>query len=184
MVAPANLPAPIVGQLNGALVDIMAEAATREHFLKLGMQPLSSTPEALGAYIRRDRKWAPIIKTAGATEVTRAGNGKETKTGGGMRNDFTIGTGRSVRDRQGAGRRAADVSGRALHPARRRGAVATPTGYDSAWDGILPAAEHLAKQGVDAIMVIGTSLTFYRGSDFHEQLLESCAPPPACRSAP
>jgi arylmalonate decarboxylase len=48
----------------------------------------------------------------------------------------------------------------------------TPAGYDSAWEGILPAAEYLAKQDVDAIMVIGTSLTFYRGSDFHEQLLD------------
>jgi arylmalonate decarboxylase len=48
----------------------------------------------------------------------------------------------------------------------------TPTGYDSACDAILPAAEHLAKQDVDAIMVIGTSLTFYRGSDFHERLMD------------
>src|SRR2546425_2876365 len=48
----------------------------------------------------------------------------------------------------------------------------TPEGYDSAWEGILPAAEYLAQQGVDAIMVIGTSLTFYRGADFHDQLLE------------
>src|SRR5215468_3805300 len=48
----------------------------------------------------------------------------------------------------------------------------TPTGYDSACDAILPAAEHLAKQNVDAIMVIGTSLTFYRGSDFHDRLME------------
>jgi arylmalonate decarboxylase len=48
----------------------------------------------------------------------------------------------------------------------------TPTGYDGAWNGILPAAEYLAKQGVDAIMVIGTSLTFYRGSDSHDRLLE------------
>ena len=48
----------------------------------------------------------------------------------------------------------------------------TPTGYDSAWDGIIPAAEYLAKQNVDAIMVIGTSLTFYRGSDPHDQLME------------
>ena len=39
----------------------------------------------------------------------------------------------------------------------------TPEGYDPAWNGILPAADYLAKQGVDAIMVIGTSLTFYRG---------------------
>jgi arylmalonate decarboxylase len=48
----------------------------------------------------------------------------------------------------------------------------TPAGYDAAVDGILPAAEELAKKGVDAVMVIGTSLTFYRGFDFHERLME------------
>jgi len=48
----------------------------------------------------------------------------------------------------------------------------TPGGYDNAWDGILPAAEQLAEEGVDAIMVIGTSLTFYRGADRHAELLE------------
>ena len=48
----------------------------------------------------------------------------------------------------------------------------TPEGYDPAWNGILPAAEHLARQGVDAIMVIGTSLTFYRGPQAHHRLLE------------
>ena len=48
----------------------------------------------------------------------------------------------------------------------------TPEGYDAAWDGILPAAKELAKRGVDAIMVIGTSLTFYRGYEAHQQLLE------------
>ena len=48
----------------------------------------------------------------------------------------------------------------------------TPEGYDAAWNGILPAAKELAKRGVDAIMVIGTSLTFYRGYDAHQRLLE------------
>jgi arylmalonate decarboxylase len=48
----------------------------------------------------------------------------------------------------------------------------TPEGYDPAWDGILPAADDLARQGVDAIMVIGTSLTFYRGPQAHTRLLE------------
>ena len=48
----------------------------------------------------------------------------------------------------------------------------TPEGYDAAWNGILPAARQLAKEGVDAIMVIGTSLTFYRGYEAHQQLLE------------
>jgi arylmalonate decarboxylase len=49
----------------------------------------------------------------------------------------------------------------------------TPQGYDSAHEGILPAAEYLAGKGVDAIMVIGTSLTFYRGSEAHAGLLET-----------
>ena len=75
----------------------------------------------------------------------------------------------SVCDRHGAGRRAADVSGRALRSARRRRALAHAGATTAPGNGILPAAEDLAKQGVDAIMVIGTSLTFYRGSDFHER---------------
>jgi arylmalonate decarboxylase len=48
----------------------------------------------------------------------------------------------------------------------------TPEGYDAAVDGIVPAAEYLAGQHVDAIMVIGTSLTFYRGPEFHAGLME------------
>src|SRR6266852_5901794 len=47
----------------------------------------------------------------------------------------------------------------------------TPEGYEPAWNGILPAAEYLAAQNVDAIMVIGTSLTFFRGPDAHKELL-------------
>src|SRR5579862_6559931 len=47
----------------------------------------------------------------------------------------------------------------------------TPEGYEPAWNGILPAAEYLAGQDVDAIMVIRTSLTFYRGPAEHDRLL-------------
>jgi arylmalonate decarboxylase len=52
----------------------------------------------------------------------------------------------------------------------------TPTGYDDAFDAIIPAAEQLAAQGVDAVMVIGTSLTFYRGPQAHDRLLEDLRP--------
>src|SRR5262245_3072592 len=48
----------------------------------------------------------------------------------------------------------------------------TPEGYDSAWEAILPAAKELSKHDIEAIMVIGTSLTFYRGYEAHHQLLE------------
>lgn len=69
MVAPANLKPSVVAALNGALTGFLAEPATREHFLKLGMRPMSSTPEEFGKYLRAEiAKWAPIIKAAGATE--------------------------------------------------------------------------------------------------------------------
>src|SRR5450830_1963446 len=48
----------------------------------------------------------------------------------------------------------------------------THSGYEVAMARVLPAAEDLARQGVDAIMVIGTSLTFYRGAAFNAQLIE------------
>jgi arylmalonate decarboxylase len=48
----------------------------------------------------------------------------------------------------------------------------TPEGYAPAMASILPAAEKLAHAGVDAIMVIGTSLTFYKGAAAHRRLLD------------
>src|SRR5579859_4592100 len=47
----------------------------------------------------------------------------------------------------------------------------TPEGYDAAFRAIVPAAVDLARQGVDAVMVIGTSLTFYRGARAHADLI-------------
>jgi arylmalonate decarboxylase len=47
----------------------------------------------------------------------------------------------------------------------------TPEGYDAAFRAIVPAAVDLARQNVDAIMVIGTSLTFYRGAKAHADLI-------------
>ena len=51
----------------------------------------------------------------------------------------------------------------------------TPEGYDPAMKAILPAAEHLARQGVDAVMVMGTSLTFYKGAAVHRKLMADMA---------
>jgi arylmalonate decarboxylase len=49
----------------------------------------------------------------------------------------------------------------------------TPAGYDSVIDKIVPAARKLAADGAHAIMLMGTSLSFYRGAAFNEQLAES-----------
>ena len=48
----------------------------------------------------------------------------------------------------------------------------TPEGYDPAMAAILPAAEELAGQNVAAIVVMGTSLTFYKGAAVHRRLIE------------
>ena len=48
----------------------------------------------------------------------------------------------------------------------------TPEGFASAFDAIPAAADDLVSKGVDAIMVIGTSLTFFRGPDAHDHLLD------------
>lgn len=46
----------------------------------------------------------------------------------------------------------------------------TVEGYDEAIPRVIPAAEALAKQGAKAISVFGSSLTFYKGAKFNEEL--------------
>jgi arylmalonate decarboxylase len=48
----------------------------------------------------------------------------------------------------------------------------TPEGYDAVIDHIGPAGEKLAKQGANAVVLMGTSLSFYRGAAFNDQLKE------------
>jgi arylmalonate decarboxylase len=49
----------------------------------------------------------------------------------------------------------------------------TPEGYDKAIPKVLPAAMELAKEGATAISVMGTSLTFYKGAAFNEELTQA-----------
>ena len=49
----------------------------------------------------------------------------------------------------------------------------TPEGYDAVLDRIGPAAEKLAAQGANAIVLMGTSLSFYKGAAFNERLTET-----------
>jgi arylmalonate decarboxylase len=48
----------------------------------------------------------------------------------------------------------------------------TLAGYDEAIPRVLPAAEKLAKQGAKVISVFGSSLTFYKGRTFNEELVQ------------
>jgi arylmalonate decarboxylase len=46
----------------------------------------------------------------------------------------------------------------------------TPAGYGSVMDRIVPAAHALAGRGAQAIALMGTSLTFYKGAAFNQSL--------------
>src|SRR6185437_1103412 len=51
----------------------------------------------------------------------------------------------------------------------------TPAGYDAVLDKIVPTARKLAKDGANAISIMGTSLTFYKGAAFNQQLQDAVA---------
>lgn len=46
----------------------------------------------------------------------------------------------------------------------------TPEGYDAVQDRIGPAAERLAAKGAEAIVLTGTSLTFYKGEAYNREV--------------
>jgi tripartite-type tricarboxylate transporter receptor subunit TctC len=66
--APAHLPPAIAAKLNSAIVAIVAEPDVREHLLKLGLIPQSSTPEAVTSLVTADTaRWKAFIPAAHIT---------------------------------------------------------------------------------------------------------------------
>lgn len=47
----------------------------------------------------------------------------------------------------------------------------TPDGYDAVIDDVVGAAERLAERGADVVVLMGTSLSFYRGASFNRSLI-------------
>jgi tripartite-type tricarboxylate transporter receptor subunit TctC len=65
--APAGTPMDIVNRLNKEINDAVASASVRERFARLGLEPLTATPQEFGALIRSETaKWAEMIKRSGA----------------------------------------------------------------------------------------------------------------------
>jgi arylmalonate decarboxylase len=48
----------------------------------------------------------------------------------------------------------------------------TPEGYEAVLHRVGPCAERLAEGGAEAILLTGTSLTFFKGEDYNRQLIE------------
>lgn len=63
---PARTPADVVGTLNKAMVGAMTDASVRDALLAAGIEPSSSTPAELAAFVSSEtKKWAEITKAAG-----------------------------------------------------------------------------------------------------------------------
>ena len=67
--APRGTPKDIIGKLNAAVVEALADPAVRSRLVDLGLDIFpheKQTPEALGALVKADAaKWWPIIKEFG-----------------------------------------------------------------------------------------------------------------------
>jgi tripartite-type tricarboxylate transporter receptor subunit TctC len=66
MAAPANTPRAIVAKLHSEIAAILQAPETREKLAAEGADPVGSTPEQFGAFIKAEiEKWGKVVKTAG-----------------------------------------------------------------------------------------------------------------------
>jgi tripartite-type tricarboxylate transporter receptor subunit TctC len=64
--APAKTPKPVVDLLNRAINRALQSPDVAEKLAKVGMDPVSSTPEVFAAMVASDyAKWGPIVKASG-----------------------------------------------------------------------------------------------------------------------
>jgi tripartite-type tricarboxylate transporter receptor subunit TctC len=69
-VAPAGTPPAIIMRLNQALVEVVNSPETRARFHELGLRPLTSTPDELGAFMRSELvRWGKVVEAAGAKGI-------------------------------------------------------------------------------------------------------------------
>ncbi|HEV7821027.1 MAG TPA: tripartite tricarboxylate transporter substrate binding protein [Burkholderiales bacterium] len=67
MVAPAGVPKEIVRQLADDIAAIVRQPDIRERILADGAEPIGSTPEAFGAFLKKEMlKWGKVVKESGA----------------------------------------------------------------------------------------------------------------------
>lgn len=68
LMVPAGTPAAVVQRLNTEVSKALNSAEVREKLAVQGAEPLGSTPEEYGAYIRRElARWAGVVKATGVT---------------------------------------------------------------------------------------------------------------------
>ncbi len=67
MVAPNGTPREAVNRLHGDVVKALATPEVKERLVALGLDPVGSTPEQFGAWIRDEiSRWSKVVKASGA----------------------------------------------------------------------------------------------------------------------
>jgi len=67
VLAPAGVPREVLTRLNGEFTKMMLAGEMRERLAGMGVQPLSSTPERFGEFLKAEvAKWAAVVKESGA----------------------------------------------------------------------------------------------------------------------
>ena len=66
IMAPAKTPAPIVSQLNDAIIKSLQSADVQTRLKELGMRSIASTPAEFRTFLQRERaRWESAIRTSG-----------------------------------------------------------------------------------------------------------------------
>ena len=66
LLAPAGTPKPIINQLNAELARIMHSPELKERLATMATEPMTSTPEEFGEFIKREiAKWGAVVREAG-----------------------------------------------------------------------------------------------------------------------
>jgi tripartite-type tricarboxylate transporter receptor subunit TctC len=67
VIAPANVPRPVIDKLNAMINKAIASKSFRDRFAMIGDEPAGGTPEEFASLIKKDSaKWADVVKRSGA----------------------------------------------------------------------------------------------------------------------
>ncbi|MCE2950396.1 MAG: Bug family tripartite tricarboxylate transporter substrate binding protein [bacterium] len=67
MLAPRGTPRPVIDRLNATMAGVLASPEMKERLVGLGAAPMGDTPEAFGAFIRRELvRMGEVVKASGA----------------------------------------------------------------------------------------------------------------------
>jgi tripartite-type tricarboxylate transporter receptor subunit TctC len=68
ILVPTGTPRPVIDKLNADLVKVLADPDLKTRYAQLGVEPMSSTPEFFGEFIKTEaERYAKLIKDAGIT---------------------------------------------------------------------------------------------------------------------